>query len=78
MRSSLMRNVVPVLRLCGNDADEGRADERSDDNAHVKSYVSVARTEVDEVAGAHGDDTCNGQYGHDAFRCIVDSGKAHG
>ena len=44
-----------------DDADKGRADQRTDYWTHVQSDIVVARAKIDKVAGANGDDA---SYGH--------------
>ena len=39
-----------------DDADKGRADQRTDHWTHVQSDIVVARAKIDKVAGANGDD----------------------
>ena len=61
-----------------DDADKGRADQRTDHRSHVQSDIVVARAKIDKVAGTNGDDASYGHHPEQPARDIEDHRKSYG
>ena len=72
-----MGHVEPVACFDNDDTDKCRTGKRADSQAHVKSDIAVARTEIDEVAEAHGDDATHGDNRQESARYAEDGRETH-